>query len=189
MGENQRGLSANSAGSAGSVKAENERGAASPKTAGSEQEWIELLPYGVTVSLDRSRPIMLFKSEDGEEVLPVWLSPLEVGIALTQNQRLTSNVSPHDVTAMVLQNQGLKLERCDFVEVRGHHQFVDLHFSGSPGLTHLRVRADQAVSLCLHQKVRFYSLAEVIQDSRVQHLETFQLMGDDVGGDEPPYFQ
>lgn len=149
-------------------------------------EWIELFPYGVSVSMDRSRPIMLFKSESGVEVLPVWLSPLEVGIALAQDHRVAMNSSPHDLTHLMMSRLGVTLVSCFFTEVRGHHQFVELHFSGSEKLSTLEVRADQAISLCLHEKVRFFANPEVIQGSKVQQLEWSESLSP-LEHEDPPY--
>ncbi|MGE0764358.1 MAG: bifunctional nuclease domain-containing protein [Bdellovibrionales bacterium] len=134
-------------------------------------EWLELEPYGVTTSADSARPVMLFKAIGGEEVLPVWLSPIDAGIAITQHNVKLAGLSPHDLTSKVLESLNVHLDTCLFTEVKGHHQYVELHFSGSRRLKSIVARADQAISFSLHAKARFYARREYIQASRVMNAE------------------
>ena len=102
----------------------------------SEKEgWIELFPYGVIFDSEGfaspQRPVMFFKNREETQVLPVWVSPLDIGIAFAQQEQPAMMSSPHHLSWRILNSLGLKLERCIFVEVKGHHQYVELHFSGS----------------------------------------------------------
>lgn len=127
---------------------------------------VELEAFGLTSSMDRARPIMVFKEKDGEATLPVWLSPVDAGIALTQHQTQTAATSPHDVTLNILKNLGIKLESCHFAEVKGHQQYVDLRFSGSRKLKNIRVRADHAISFCLQARVKFFCTRDFMAECR-----------------------
>jgi len=137
---------------------------------------IELEPFGVTGGMDKARPVMLFREKNGEAVLPVWLSPLDAGIALTQHNSQTLASSPHDVTLHALTLLGVKPESCHFSEVRGHLQYVELKFSGSKKLKSMRSRADHAVSFCLQAKVKFYCTREFLEKCREVEAEIGQLM-------------
>ena len=117
---------------------------------------LELEPFGLTAGMDKTRPVMLFREKFGESVLPVWLSPLDAGIALTQHNSQTFAMSPHDVTLHALNILGIRPESCHFNEVKGHQQYVELKFNGSRKLKTMKARADHAVSFCLQAKVKFY---------------------------------
>lgn len=135
-------------------------------------DFIELEPYGITAAADNTRPVMLFKASQGEEVLPVWLSAIDAGIALTQHhQSASAALSPHDLTIKVIEGLGVKLERCVFSEIRGHHQYVELFFRGSRRLKTVVARADQAISFCLQAKARFFCTRKYITDSKVVTAE------------------
>lgn len=136
-----------------------------------EGDWLELEPYGVTTSVDSSRPVMLFKALDSEEVLPVWLSPIDAGIAITQHNVKQAGASPHDLTSKLLHDLHVNLECCLFTEVKGHHQYVELQFRVNRQLKRISARADQAISFSLHQKTRFFCRPEYIQESRVMNAE------------------
>ncbi|HMN68357.1 MAG TPA: DUF151 domain-containing protein [Bdellovibrionales bacterium] len=134
-------------------------------------EVIELEAFGLTNSMEAARPVMLFREKKGEAVLPVWLSPLDAGIAITQHQPQSFMLSPHDVTVNVLKELGVKVDSCFFRELKGHQQYVDLIFSGSRKLRTLRARADHAISFCLQAGAKFYCTRAYLEECRQVNAE------------------
>ncbi len=132
---------------------------------------IELEAFGLTTGMDGARPVMLFREKGGEATLPVWLSPLDAGIALTQHQPQTFMLSPHQVTLNVLKELGVQLQSCYFREVKGHQQYVELFFSGSRKVKSMKVRADHAISFCLQADTKFYCTREFMELCRQVNAE------------------
>lgn len=154
----------------------------------SKAEWIEMFPYGLAMSPGSSRPVMIFKDESGQKVLPVWLSPLDAGIAVNQSGGGATDTSPHHLTWKILEPLGVKLKKCFFTEVRGHHQFVKLHFSGNENLRRLESRADEAISFCLSTECKFYCRLEFIERCRILDVEMAMAVGKDSQDANPhPY--
>ena len=129
---------------------------------------IELEPFGLSAGMDRVRPVMLFREKGGESVLPVWLSPVDAGITLSQN---TFSITPHDVALKVLKELGLGVEICRFTEVKGNQQYVVIEFSGSKKVKELRFRADHAISFCLQARARFFCTREYLETCREADAE------------------
>ncbi len=127
---------------------------------------LELEPFGMAAGMDRTRPVMLFKEKGGEAVLPVWLSPVDAGIALTQHNVQAFAMSPHDVTLSILKTLGVGVESCRFAEVKGHQQYVEIKFSGSRKIKELKARADHAISFCLQARAKFYCTREYLEQCR-----------------------
>lgn len=127
---------------------------------------IELEPFGMTNGLDRTRPVMLFREKGGELVLPVWLAPVDAGIALTQHNTSAVAMSPHDVTLRILRELGVSVESCRFCELKGHQQYVELKFTGSRKIKTLKFRADHAVSFCLQARTKFYCTRDYLESCR-----------------------
>jgi len=142
---------------------------------------IELFPYGVTLGADHQRPILILKDESCNITVPVWLSPVEAGIAITQNNGKAAASSPHALSFKVLEDLGIEPVKCVLTEVKGHHQFVEVFFKGSRKLKSLSVRADQAVSFCLHARVQFFCKKEFIESCRELELEQIGLENQLVG--------
>ena len=132
----------------------------------SKSDWIEMFPFGVAIGASQTRMVMIFKDKAERRVLPIWLSPMDAGIAVTQSSTDLDG-SPHTLPLQILDKMGVRLEKCLFKELRGHRQFVELHFAGSKKLKSIDVRADAAISFCLRAGCRFYATIDYIERSRV----------------------
>lgn len=154
-----------------------------------KKEWIEMFPYGLAVGANGSRPVMIFKDKNEEKVLPVWLSPLDSAIAVSQSGGSITDSSPHNLTRKMLDTLEVKVEKCYFTELKGHHQFLRLEFSGSEKLKELESRADEAISFCLSADCRFFCRRDFIDKCRVMDAEMEMPMNIDMTvtteGDRP----
>ncbi len=155
-------------------------------------QWVEIVPVTVTAGLDPSRPVMVFREKEGSETLPVWLSPLDAGIAITQDHVKADATSPHDLASKVFQSLKITLKKCYFIEMKGHHQFVRLEFQGHPEIRHVTTRADQAISFCLHESSQFFVTKEYMARAREQDAQLSGFMValkqyPDLGKNKHPY--
>lgn len=126
-------------------------------------EVFEVFPFGVTLGLDVSRPILIFRSRDEDRVVPIALSTVEAGLAVWSE----SDGSPHALAIKVLEDSGLKVTKCTFIALHEHEPFVEVEFRRvGERKQKLRLRADQAVSYCLHARVRFYCSMEFFRQNR-----------------------
>ena len=127
---------------------------------------IELEAFGLTTGMDGARPVMLFKEKGGEAVLPVWLAPIDAGIALSQHQPQTFMSSPHEVTLTLLKELGVGVQTCHFREIKGHQQYVEIFFSGSRKIKTLKARADHAISFCMQARAKFFCTRDYLEQCR-----------------------
>ncbi len=132
-----------------------------------KKEWIELFPYGLVVNSDQTRPVMVFKDKAARYVLPVWMSPVDAGVAMSQSGTQATDASPHKVAWKILTPLGISLKKCFFKEVRGHYQYVDLNFIGDDRIKNIEARADEVISFCLSGKAQFYATIEFMERCRV----------------------
>ncbi len=127
------------------------------------QNWIEIFPYAISMGPLQTRPVLIFRDQSEVLNLPVWLNQIDASIAALD---LSKNTNFHGLTLKILESAGIRIERCEFVELQGHHQFVRLEFSGHPKLKEMRARADEAIPFCSAQKARFFSTKEFIMQCR-----------------------
>ncbi len=129
----------------------------------SRSDVIELEAFGLSTGIERSRPVMLFREKGGDSTLPVWMSPVDAGITLSQNALA---ITPHDVSLTVLKALGVGVESCRFTEVKGHQQYVEIKFKGSKKVKEMKFRADHAISFCLQARARFFCTREYLETCR-----------------------
>jgi bifunctional DNase/RNase len=138
------------------------------------RSWIKLLPYAVQMSADGRRPILILKDHSGTHSLPVPLNPLEAGIALTQSNKSIAPLSPHKVTESLLQSLKIQFSSCVFSEIKGSYQYVTLTMKKDKSKTEvgpLKVRADEAMSFCLHFNIPLYATQTFMDRSRTLAFE------------------
>ncbi|MNL22651.1 hypothetical protein D3C87_1440060 [compost metagenome] len=132
-----------------------------------QKDLVRLFPYGLSVSADVTRPFLLLKDEAHQYTLPVAVSPIEAGVSLAQSNRTILPSTPHKFSEMLMQALGLEIRQAVFVEIKGSHQYMRLYMSGNPAVTSLKLRADEAMSLCLYLNVPLYATKSFIGKSRV----------------------
>jgi hypothetical protein len=129
------------------------------------KDLIQLFPLGLSFAQDLKKPFLLLRDEKNELTLPVALTPLEAGIFLAQNQ--TPLQGPHGFLERLIKSLGIELRQCVFVQIKSQIQLVRIYFTGHPALNSLDLKADEALSLCVHFKVPNYATREFIKKSSV----------------------
>jgi uncharacterized protein len=135
------------------------------------EELIELKPYGMSLADAGVRPFLIMKDTTGQYVLPVGISQIEAGVTLTQSSPVAVPVTLHRFSELLLTSLDIQIERCVFIEIKGLHQYVRVYMAGHPRYQSLKLRADEAMSLCLHLKVPFYATKSFIQRSKLMIAE------------------
>ena len=137
-----------------------------------QSELVQLFPYGLSVSTDATRPFLLLKDEGHQYTLPVAVSAIDAGVALSQSNRMILESSPHKFTGVLLNSLGIEIKQAVFVEIKGAHQYLRLYISGHPQTNSVKLRADEAMSLCLYLGVPLFATKGFIGRSRVMNAET-----------------
>lgn len=136
-----------------------------------QNDLVRLFPYGLSVTTDATRPFLLLKDEAHQYTLPVAVSPIDAGVALSQSNKMILESSPHKFTAIMLETLGIEIKQAVFVEIKGAHQYLRLYISGHPRASSIKLRADEAMSLCLYLGVPLYATKTFIGRSRVLSAE------------------
>ena len=131
----------------------------------SNEDWVELFPYGVSVASSEGRPVLILKDRREESALPVWLHPSALG----------QGEEAHEFTRHLLAAFKVRVTHCQINEINGHRQYATIYFEGHPTVTSLRVRADLSMSFCLAVKARFYSTRTFMMRCRDVDAEMMKL--------------
>ncbi|MGE0632935.1 MAG: bifunctional nuclease domain-containing protein [Pseudobdellovibrionaceae bacterium] len=130
-----------------------------------QENLLELTPAGMAVGPTISKPVMILKDKNGES-LPVPLTPLEAGVALSQSSKTSPPATPHRVLLQILTSMNIVIEKCVFTEIKGSTLYVELALKNHPSLKTMEVRADEAMSLCLFLEVPIYATRSFMMRSR-----------------------
>lgn len=136
-----------------------------------QKDLVQLFPYGLSVTTDAARPFLLLKDEAHQYTLPVAVTPIEAGVALSQSNKDLLQSSPHKFTSLLIQSLGIEIKQAVFVEIKGSHQYMRIYLSGHPQMSSIKLRADEAVSLCLYLSVPLFATKSFIGRSQVLSTE------------------
>lgn len=136
-----------------------------------QKDLIQLFPYGLSVTTDAARPFLLLKDEAHQYTLPVAVTPIDAGVALSQSNKEVLQSSPHKFTTLMMQSLGIEIKQAVFVEIKGSHQYLRLYLSGHSQMSSVKLRADEAMSLCLYLGVPLFATKSFIGRSQVMSAE------------------
>lgn len=154
-----------------------------------QEDLVRLFPYGLSVTGEISRPFLLLKDESHAFTLPVAVSPIEAGVALSQSNKSIAESTPHKFTELLMQSLGIEVKQAVFVEIKGANQYVRLYLTGHPKTNSIKVRADEAMSLCLHLDTPIFATKNYIGRSKVMNatVESNSHVLQNMSGDKPRY--
>lgn len=136
-----------------------------------ENDLIQVTPYGINLAEGVHRPFLILKDKAQSLSLPVAINPLEAGIILSYLNRTTPESSPHSFLAQYLKLSQVTLLRAVFVQIKGTHQYVRIYLQGLPQVNSIKVRADEAMSLCIYFNIPIFSTIDFINASKVMSVE------------------
>lgn len=136
-----------------------------------QEDLVLLQPFGISISTDPQRPFLLLKDSKHELTLPVAISPLEAGVTLNQHNKSAAPSSPYKFTQELLQSLSIEIKQCVFVQIKGPLQYVRIYFSGHPNTNSLKLRADEAMSMCLHFNVPIFATKAFINKSKLMNTQ------------------
>ena len=131
-----------------------------------DKDLIELKAYGLSLNNSPTRPFLILKDESGDHSLAVGISQVDAAVTLAQNNTQSLLSSPHSFLKKMLDSFNVQVEKCVFMEINGAHQFVRLFLIGHPSYHSIKIRADEAMSLCLYLKTPFFATKEFIHRSK-----------------------
>lgn len=127
---------------------------------------IQVFPVGISVSNTPERPVLIFKDKSEKHVLPVWLDHVDAGLVMADSSQKTRQSGVHHAVLKTFEAFGIKVEKVIFDEVVGHQQFVNVFFTQKKDVKEVRLRAAEAMSLCLKSGAEFFATVDVMDKSR-----------------------
>lgn len=135
-----------------------------------EADLLQLFVYGVSIHHDPARPILILKDISNEHTLTIGLTPIETGVLLQQsNHNIMS--TPHKFTQSLLESLNIKIEKAIFESIKDQNMFVRLFLEGHPSQGSIKVKAEEAMSLCFQLEVPMYATKRYIQKTRVLNAQ------------------
>jgi bifunctional DNase/RNase len=120
---------------------------------------------GLTLDETSHAPILLLQEETGQELLPIWIGPLEaMAISVVLGKVPMERPLTHDLCLNVLHSLKARLSGVELVDMRDGIYYADLVLQLESGATHrLDCRPSDAVALALRARVPIRASKAILQ--------------------------
>jgi bifunctional DNase/RNase len=128
---------------------------------------------GLAMDPASNTPIILLKTEEGDQTLPIWIGLLEATSIASALQNIQfDRPMTHDLFKNLTQLLDIQINRIDICDLKDNTFFAEIHFAGGDRSFTMDARPSDAIALAL----RFQ--APIFVDERVMEKSS---MGKDAG--------
>jgi bifunctional DNase/RNase len=113
-------------------------------------------------------PIVLLKTDDGEQTLPIWIGLLEAtSIASALQEIKFDRPMTHDLFMSLTEKLNLHIERIDICDLKENTFFAEIHFASTDENQNFTMdaRPSDAIALALRYKAPIFVEELVIEKS------------------------
>jgi uncharacterized protein len=123
---------------------------------------------GLAMDPASNTPIILLKTEDGEETLPIWIGLLEATSIASALQNIQfDRPMTHDLFKNLTQLLNVQIDRIDICDLRDNTFFAEIHFAGKDRSFIMDARPSDAIALALRFQAPIFVDDRVMEKSRM----------------------
>ncbi len=131
-----------------------------------EYKMIEVYVQGITLDPITNMPIVVLRSKETNEVLPIWIGVFEAN-AIAMELECVERPRPmtHDLIKSLLQNLGAKVDYIVIHTLRDNTYFADIVLTVDGNQIKIDARPSDAINIALRTKSPIFVEEEVIKAS------------------------
>lgn len=127
---------------------------------------------GMTMDPASNSPIIFLKTEDGGEVVPIWIGLLEAtSIASVLQSVKFERPMTHDLLINILERAHVDLLKVEICDLHDNTFFARLHLVSDVSQFEMDARPSDAIAIALRLSAPIYIDDKVIEKSKVQGPE------------------
>ena len=122
---------------------------------------------GLAMDPASNTPIILLKTEDGDQTLPIWIGLLEAtSIASALQEIKFDRPMTHDLFKNLTQLLNVQVNRIDICDLRENTFYAEIHFASEDRSFTMDARPSDAIALALRFRAPIFVDDRVIEKSR-----------------------
>lgn len=122
---------------------------------------------GLAMDPASNTPIILLKTEDGDQTLPIWIGLLEAtSIASALQEIKFDRPMTHDLFKNLTQLLNVQINRIDICDLRENTFYAEIHFASEDRSFTMDARPSDAIALALRFRAPIFVDDRVIEKSR-----------------------
>jgi bifunctional DNase/RNase len=127
---------------------------------------------GLTMDPASNTPIIILKTEDDEQAVPIWIGLLEATSIASALQKIKyERPMTHDLFKNFSEQLQVSIERVEVCDLRDNTFFARIHFVSQGGNFDMDARPSDAIALALRFEAPIFVDDAVIQHSKMRETE------------------
>ncbi len=127
---------------------------------------------GLTIDPASNTPIIILKTEDGEQAVPIWIGLLEATSIASALQKIKyERPMTHDLFKNFSEALGISIAKVEVCDLRDNTFYARIYFLSQAGDFDMDARPSDAIALALRFEAPIFVADEVIQKSGMKEGE------------------
>jgi hypothetical protein len=127
---------------------------------------------GLTMDPASNTPIIILKTEDDEQAVPIWIGLLEATSIASALQKIKyERPMTHDLFKNFAESLQVSIERVEVSDLRDNTFFARIHFASEGRSFDMDARPSDAIALALRFDAPIYVDDTVIQHSKIREAD------------------
>jgi bifunctional DNase/RNase len=127
---------------------------------------------GLTMDPASNTPIIILKTEDDEQAVPIWIGLLEATSIASALQKIKyERPMTHDLFKNFAESLQITVERVEVSDLRDNTFFARIHFVSEGRKFDMDARPSDAIALALRFEAPIYVDETVIQHSKIREAD------------------
>ncbi len=123
---------------------------------------------GMTMDPTSNNPIIILKTVDGEQVIPIWIGLLEATSIASALQNITfERPMTHDLFRNFMGKMDVNIEKIEICDLRDNTFFARIYFSSENKTFDMDARPSDAIAIALRSSAPIYVDDKVIDKSKM----------------------
>lgn len=128
---------------------------------------------GLTIDPASNTPIILLKTDEGDETVPIWIGLLEATAIAAALQNINfERPMTHDLFKNLVQTMGLEVVKIEVCDLRDNTFYALIHFASDEEVFTMDARPSDAIAIALRFDAPIYVDSAVIEKARVTEPKT-----------------
>ena len=127
---------------------------------------------GLAIEPTQNSPVIILKTEDSEEIVPIWIGQLEAtSIAYALNDVKFDRPLTHDLFKNFMGLLDIYISQVDICDLRDNTYFGEIHFISKENTFTIDARPSDAIAMAIRFKAPIYVDDKVIKETSVGNAE------------------
>ena len=123
---------------------------------------------GLTVDPTSNTPIIILKSEDNDQAVPIWIGLLEATAIASALQGVAfDRPMTHDLFRNFAERLNISISKIEVCDLKDNTFYAKIHFISKDGSFEMDARPSDAIALALRYEAPIYVADEVMQKSKM----------------------